>query len=216
MSGGDRGSTTTTQDPWWAQQAPLRRGFQAAGEFLDRPREYFPESTVIPFSPETTAAMGAQSNRAMQGNPLLGQAQGYTSDVMGGKYLDPQNNPFLAGVSDAVTSQVRPGVDSMFAGSGRAGSPAHAEALGRGVSRGMAPYLFNEYGRERGMQESAASRAPGLAREDYFDIGRLANVGAKREGKAQEELQDSMSRWQFAQNEPGNRLSNYMNLIRGG
>ena len=215
-SGGGTTQATQNTEPWGAQQPYLKTGFQQAQKnVLNRPLDYFPESTVVPFAPETEAALGAQGNRAMQGSSLLGQAQGYTGDVMGGQYLDPSSNPFLAGVSDAVTSQVRPGVDSMFAGSGRAGSPAHAEALGRGVSRGMAPYLFNEYGRERGMQEAAAGRAPSLAREDYFDIGQLANVGATREGKAQEQLQDSVSRWNFAQSEPTNRLAQYSNLIGG-
>ena len=217
MSGDGRGSTTTTQDPWSAQQQPLRTGFaEAEANVLNRPTEFFPGSTVVPFAPETTAAMGAQSNRALQGNPLLGQAQGYTSDVLGGQYLDPSTNPFMSNVLDSTISGVRQNVDSGFAAGGRFGSPAHAGTFGKEMGRAMSPYLFGEYGRERGIQESAAGRAPGLAREDYSDIGQLANVGAKREGKAQEELQDVMARWQFAQNEPGARISNYMNLIRGG
>ena len=213
--GGGTQTTQTSTAPWEAQQPSLKMGFQGAQELLGTPREFFPGSTVVPFAPESTAAMGAQATRAMQGSPLLGQAQGYTSDVLGGQYLDPAGNPFLAGVSDSVLSAIRPGVDSMFAGGGRAGSPAHAEALGRGVSRGMAPYLFGEYGRERGAMEGAAARAPGLAQEDYGDISKLAQVGAMREGKAGEELQDMLSRWDFAQNEPTNRLATFSNLVSG-
>ncbi len=215
---GGGGTTTTTQEsaPWPEQQPFLKTGFQEAeANVLNRPLSYFPESTVVPFAPETEAAMGAQANRAFQGSPLLGGAQNYTGDVLSGQYLSPESNPFLANISDSVMSAIRPGVDSMFAGGGRAGSPSHAEALGRGVSRGMAPYLFGEYGRERGAMENAANRAPGLAREDFFDIGKLADVGGMREGKAQEGLQDMISRFNFGQAEPTNRLAQYMNLIQG-
>lgn len=214
------GGTTTTQSdsaPWAAQQPYLTTGFNAAQTgVLDRPLDYFPESTVIPFAPETSAALGAQANRAFQGSPLLGGAQDYTSDVLSGQYLDPASNPFLAGVSDAVLSQVQPQVASTFARAGRTGgSPLAAEALGRGVSRGMAPYLFGEYGRERGIQENAAARAPSLAREDYFDIGQLAQVGAAREGKAGESLAEQIARFNFGQSEPTNRIAQFMGLIQG-
>ena len=90
-----------------------------------------------------------------------------------------------------------------------------AEALGRGVSRGMAPYLFGEYGRERGIQETAAARAPGLAREDYYDIGQLGQVGAAREAKAEEGLAEQIARFNFGQQEPTNRVAQFTNLIQG-
>lgn len=215
-SGGGTTQSTSTSAPWDAQQPYLETGFQQAqSDVLNRPLEYFPESTVVPFAPETTAALGAQTNRAMQGSPLLGQAQGYTSDVMGGNYLDPMNNPYFSDTMDSIMSSVRPGIDSQFAGAGRQGSGLHAESLGTGLARGAAPYLSNLYQQERGYQENAANRAPGLAREDYFDIGQLANVGAQREAKAQEGMQDSVSRWNFGQSEPTNRLAQYMNLIQG-
>ena len=354
MDGG--GSTTTsTSEPWEAQKGFLERGFdEALGNVLERPLSYFPDSTVVPFSPETTMAMGAQETRALQGSPLLGGAQDYTGDVLGGGYLSsnipgsageqaqqtigggylspnipgsagqqaqqtigggnlspyipgsageqtqgtvegeylspsipglagsytqdvlggqftsPETNPFFANIGDSVLSLVQPQVASSFASAGRTGgSPAANEALGRGVSRGMAPFLFDEYGRERNIQEQAAGRsydqyagervlqenaagraydrfgqergfqegatdrafdryagergfmqdaanlAPELAREDYFDIAQLANVGAMREGKAGEQLSDQMARWNFGQNEPANRIGQFMSLVQG-
>ena len=215
-SGGGQTSTSTTE-PWPAQQESLKRGFlEAEQNVLDRPLDYFPESTVIPFAPETTAALGATTTRALRGSPLLGGAQEYTGDVLAGRYADPRNNPYLAGVSDAVLSEVIPAVSSTFGRAGRTGgSPLELEAVGRGVSRGMAPTLAREYGRERGAMEAAAGRAPGLAREDYTDIGQLARVGAVREGKAGEGLSDQLARWNFAQSEPTNRIAQFMSLVQG-
>ncbi len=215
-SGGGGTTSSTSNEPWAGAQPSLRTGYQALEQnVLNRPTEFFPGSTVVPFAPETEAAMGAQANRAFQGSPLLGGAQDYTSDVMGGQYLSPESNPFFAGTMDSIISAIRPGVDSMFAGGGRAGSPAHAEALGRGVSRGAMPYLSNLYTQERGFQEGAANRAPGLAREDYYDIDRLGGVGAAREGQAGEQLADSMARWGFAQEEPGRRAQSYVSGLSG-
>jgi len=215
--GGTTTTSSTNNDPWTGQQGALTTSFQRAeSDVLDRPLEYFGDSTVVPFSPETEVALGAQTGRALQGSPLLDQAQGYTGDVLSGQFLSPDSNPFLAGVSDAVLSQVQPQVASQFGRAGRTGgSPLQAEALGRGVSRGMAPYLFQEYGRERGIQESAATRAIPLAQEDYFDISKLGEVGEAREGKAEETLSDAIARFNFGQEEPTNRVAQFSNLIRG-
>lgn len=214
---GEQTSTSTqSNEPWAGAQPSLRTGYRAAEQnILNRPTEFFPGSTVVPFAPETTAALGATTNRALQGSPLLGQAQGYTGDVLGGQYLDPASNPFFQGTMDSIVSAIRPGVDSMFAGGGRAGSPLHAEALGRGVSRGAMPYLSNLYQQERGIMEGAAGRAPGLAREDYYDIDRLRGVGGIRQAQAGENLADSMARWGFAQEEPGRRAQAYISAISG-
>ena len=216
MSGGG-GSPETNNEPWSSQKPYLEQGFRGAErDVKNRLLEYFPGSTVIPFSPETEMALGATANRALSGSPLLGAAQDYTGDVLSGEYLDPETNPFFEGMMDSVVSAVRPGIDSRFAMAGRSGtSPLAAEALGRGVSRGAMPWLASEYGRERGIMEGAAARAPGLAREDYYDIDRLGQVGGVREGQAGRELQDVMNRYNFAQGEPTNRLAQYMGLIQG-
>ena len=215
--GGSTQTSQTTTEPWPVQQGYLKTGFaEAEQNVLGRPLEYFPESTVIPFAPESTAALGATTSRAIQGSPLLGGAQEYTGDVLSGKYIDPRSNPFLAGVSDAVMSEVLPAVSGTFGRAGRTGgSPLQMEAVGRGVSRGISPYLFGEYGRERGAMEAAAGRAPGLAREDYFDIDRLRGVGAVREAKAGEGLADQLARWNFAESEPTNRIAQFMSLVQG-
>lgn len=215
--GGSSQEQTTVSEPWEEQKPYLITGFEGAeADVLNRPLEYFPGSTVTPFSQETQTGLDAQTGRARHGSPLLAGAQDYTGDVLGGQFTDPATNPFLSNVQDMVMSQVQPDVDARFAASGRTGmSPRAQEALGRGVSRGMAPHLFGAYQQERGFQEAAADRAPGLAREDYYDIDRLMQSGAQREGKSEEELADQIARHNFEQSEPTNRLAQYMNLIQG-
>ncbi len=196
--GGGGGTSTTTSEPWEEQKPYLETGFQQAGEnVLNRQLSYFPGSTVVPFAPETTAALGAQTNRAIQGSPVLGAAQDYTQQLL----TDPGSSPIF----DAIMSSVKPQVDSTFSRAGRTGgSPLAMEALSRGVSRGMAPVM-----------ESAAGRAPGLAAADYADIDRLKAVGTRREGQAGARLDESIGRFNFAQSEPTNRIAQYMGLVQG-
>lgn len=213
---GDSGKqeTSTQSEPWWGVSDHLQRAYgRAQRDILNRPREFFPGQTYVDYSPETQQALALQTERA-GGNPLLGQAQDYTAATLSGDYLN--QNPYLEGLSESVLSSVAPQVYSQFGGaSGRFGSPAMAEALGRGVSRGMAPFLFQEYGAERGRQQQAAQMAPGLAREDYYDIGQLGQVGSMRENLERQALQDEINRFNFYQQEPTQRIQDYMGILQG-
>jgi hypothetical protein len=57
--------------------------------------------------------------------------------------------------------------------------------------------------------------APQLANQDYFDIAKLAEVGAAREGTEQQRIDDARARYEFAQDEPYQRLQRYASLIQG-
>lgn len=204
-------SNDVDTDPWSGVQPYLTRLFREGQEnVLDRPLEFFPGSTAVPFSPETEFSLGAQTGRSVFGNPLNPAAQQQVGNTIAGDYFG-QGAGFDA-AKDAVTSSVMPAVDSQFGRGGRFGGPLQAEALGRGVSRGLAPYLDAE--RNRMMEASAM--APDLAREDYFDIGQLGQVGAQREDLYGRTLQDQVDRWNFGQQEPFNRISNFSSLIQPG
>ena len=200
--------TSQANAPWGPIQEPLLRGVQQAeSQVLNQPLEFFPGDTFTPFSPETALSLAAATGRAFQGNPLNQSAQQQTMDTLEGGYLG--QGPGWDRITDAVTSSVLPGVDSQFGVSGRFGSPLHAEAVARGTSRGLAPFLDAERNRMMG----ASALAPQLAREDYYDIDRLGGVGMRQEDLYSRALQDQIARWDFAQNEPYSRISRYMNLI---
>lgn len=234
-SGSAGTQTTTTQtkaDPWTEQQPFLKTGFQQAEtNVLNKPRQFFPGSTVVPFSPETETSLQATTNRALQGNPLLPAAQQGVMDTLGGGYLN-QGNPAFAGMAERAIAPlrseyqnvIRPGIDSGFAAAGRGGSNmARAFTQGRGEDAYMravgdvgASLAFPTYEAERGRMAQAQQAAPGLAQADYADIGQLAGVGAQRQGMNQAQLQDLINRFNFSQFEPSQRLGEYMGLIGGG
>lgn len=208
--GSSGGTQNTVAQPWKGQEPYLTKGFEQAEEnVLNRPLSYFPGSTTVPFAPETEMALGAQANRALQGNPLNFAAQGQLQDTLSGQYFT--DSPGFQNTVSAAMDAIRPGIDSSFAGAGRYGSGLHAQQLGKGFAQGLAPL----YESERGRQMQAAGMAPGLANQDYQDIGMLGAVGQARESQAGKQLQESINRFNHQQNEPTNRLAQYMGMIQG-
>ena len=90
-------TTTQIQEPWEQQKPFLEKGFaRAEADVFNRPLEFFPSSTVTPYSPETEFALGAQTSRAMQGSPLIRGAQNEIGRLLSGSYLPGmpvQQNP---------------------------------------------------------------------------------------------------------------------------
>ena len=218
--GGSRQSAPSTQvsnnAPWSAQQPYLTRGFdEALTQYEDTSKpSFFPDQTYANFDPATQQALGQQEQRALQGNPLTGQAQQQASATLSGDYLNA-GNPYQDQLNQRIMGDVRQGVDSSFAGAGRYGSGLHAEALSRGMGDALAPVMYQNYQNERGMQQNAMQTAPSLAQQDYFDIGQLANVGAAREGQAQRGITENMQRYDFEQNRDRMKLADFMGLIQG-
>lgn len=205
------GSTKQTVDnrPWETQRHYLSRGFRGAeAGIFDRPLQFYPGSTVAPFSRASRKGLNATMGRAMMGNPLNPMSQQQAMSTMAGDYM---TGPGMDRLQDYVVSGVKPQIESQFATSGRSGSALANEALGRGVSRGMSPFLDAE--RNRMMQ--ATSMAPGLANQDYYDINQLLGAGGMYDDKYQQRLDENVRRWDFAQNEPYTRMQRYMQLIGG-
>lgn len=217
--GGSSGSQTTTStqksEPWGPQQPYLKEGLGLAQSRYNMPGpQYYPNSTVVPFSPQTEYALQAGEQRALQGSPLNFGAQNLAMNTMGGAYL--QGNPNFDRVAQSVGNQVRNQVDSAYAGAGRGPSAGYAESLGRGISDAISPYAFGNYEAERGRQMDTMRMAPQMAMGDYADIGMLGQIGAQREGQAQRVLGDDMARFNYGQMLPDAMLDDYIRRVQGG
>lgn len=230
-SGGGGGTQTTVQqaDPWSGAQPTIKAGLQALGgtdpmatarqafpqALAGTPRTFFPGQTVAPFAPETEQALGYQAElaRSMPGAWQAGANQ--QLGTIGGEYLPgmPQSNPYAQAVSDAVASEVLPAVQSRFVAGNRSGSPGMAEAMARGMTRGLAPYQFGQYQQERQMQEAATRGLPQYLQAGFIPSQALAEVGGARENLAQSLINEEVQRHQFAQTEPWERA---MALINAG
>jgi len=222
---------TQSNDPWSEQIPYLKTGFaRAQSDVLDKPIQYYPSSTIVPFSPTTEQGLGLTEARALAGSPVMQGAQTNIADTLSGKYLG-EENPYLQSAIDAASrgitrnyqKSVLPGISSFASGRGRYGSgmqksayddsqAALASQLGD-VASGMS---YANLAQERQNQLAAAQMAPGLAQADYSDIQALLDVGTAREKKAGAELQEDISRYYQEQTAPQDALAQYLSMVAGG
>ena len=98
FGGGSQPSTiqtqTTSSEPWADQQPHLKNIFSGAETaFNSDAPQYFPDSTVVDFSPQTQGALQGVEARAVAGSPLQQQAMQQAQNTVQGDYLN--SNPFL-------------------------------------------------------------------------------------------------------------------------
>lgn len=233
MGKGQNNKQTQTQkaEPWAPIRPMLMQGF---GDLQNRYQQgapgFFPGQTVANRSPFSMQALTNMANRATQGNPLMGQAGGELSKILGGGYLNPNNNPGFQGalsaairpVTDAFRDNVMPGIDSSFSAAGRYGSGLQNEAyrdastdMARSVGDISSNMAMQNYGNERGNMMTGLGMAPGFAQNDYRDISMLGLAGQGMEGYDQREIDAERERYDFNANKDMNWLSNYIGMLGG-
>lgn len=233
MSGSKQTGTSTTiqsSDPWSGQSPYLEKGFKRAeSDILEKPAQYYPNSTVVGFSGQTSDALQMAEDRARGGSALQTGAKNVIQDTLEGKYMGA--NPYLDQAIDTATrpmvenfnTSVMPAVQSGFSGKGRYGSGMQAfqqreaaKDVNRQIGDVAGSMAYQNYG--RGMQDmmNAAQLAPTLAQTDYDDISKLQQIGGIRESQAGAELQDDINRFNFGQQAPKDALKEYMSLVAGG
>ena len=163
--------TVVNNEPWEEQRPFLTRGFETAGGLLDRPVEFFPNSTVVPFNPATQEALGGMAARARAGSPVLQAGQQAIGGAAGGQFLG--TGPGMAGFSQfgagstvpqtelarTATGQFR-GASPSAAGYGQfaAGTTTPQTQMGRTASGdflGANPFLQNIIDRTTGQAGAA-------------------------------------------------------------
>ena len=199
-------------------------------------REFFPGSTVVPFAPETQAAMDLQKGLGFTQtgqSPLLdiasGAMGGFASGVMPTAYsqLTPQAD-FLSGVRQSIGQDVMGDIATRFGSMGRTGtSPGATAAATRAFTDAYAPFALSQAEAERraeqtsienqiGRQLTAAQGLAGLQSDidtrRSSGIDRIFDVGARQEDLAARNLQEQIDRFQFAQTNPFDRLSAFSQL----
>jgi hypothetical protein len=208
-SGSDTQETTQTTAPW----GPQAQRWQTALKDLDKLYSQgalrinpYPGQTVAPTSPETAQAWTGIADRATAGSPLNAMSGDYLKRVLDPNYL-MSDSPGLQSVLDRSANDV----NARFAQAGMAFGGNHAGELGS--SQGQLRY--QDFARKAQEQQAASQFAPQLAREDYFDLGQLQQVGSQREGAMQDQINADINRYNAVQNAPINELALYQQLIGG-
>lgn len=216
---------------------------QARSLFLGgRGPQLFPGQMYVQPSAQTEAALTQMEQLAGLSQPYFMQAQeGLTQGMRGlqetatGGFL--QGSPYRDQLIEAATrpitqqftEQVMPGIQSTFSQAGRLGSGAQAavtgratEAFGRAVGDVTSQIAAQDYARERAFQEqaqrdviNAAGQFGGVFSSFLAPAQTLAQVGAQREAIAGQPLQESIRRFEYAQQLPYQQLGGYLSSIYG-
>ena len=205
--------STSTSSPWSEQVPYLKEVMKGAQDlYKNNNPTYFPNSTVAGFSPQQEQAFGMAANRAVNGNANMNAASQYNKDVLAGNY---SGDPYQSQVFQNMQSQIMPAVNSQFSNAGRYGSDAHAGTMTRALTESFAPYATQMYQQGLDRMGQAANMAPTFAQNDYTDIAALADVGQQRQSLAQAELGDAKARFDFNQDQPYQKLNQYLQTIGG-
>ena len=219
--GSQESKTTTSIDP--AIKPYVTYGLEEAKRLYETGSpQFFPGQTYVSPSEQTQQALQMAQERAMAGSPLTGAAQAETLATIQGRGV----NPFLAGALEQTNrlagedylrnmQKLQSGASSM----GRYGSGAQNQLTGqaqdvyaRALTEQGGQLAYNSAEAERARQMAAVGAAPQMAQADYADIQRLLSVGGAREAQSAAQLQDAMNRFNFQQNLPQAKLSQYANL----
>ena len=193
--GSTRTITSSTAAPAYAQPF-LEYGLSEAQRLYESPTpQYYPESTVVGFSPETQMALGGMRQQAVSGSPFIPATQQVVMQNLMG------TNPLQSAAFRPVVEQIQ----SDAARAGRYGSGYQQAA----VAQALAPYAYQA-------QQAAIQQAPAARQFGFADYGTLGEIGAVREAQAGAELAADIERFQFEQARPSAKLADYMAMIQGG
>jgi hypothetical protein len=189
--------------------------------------QYYGGQTYVSPSQQTQTGLQALEQRASQGNPLTGAAQGQLQNTIQGGYL--QGNPFFQGAFNPAAQAAESKFKSTLGDIGSAASKAGRYGSGamstmqQGASGQFAKTLadtagtlaYQNYSDERARQQAATMAAPAMAQSDYADIQNMLKAGQMREGYTGAQQQADINKFNFLQNQPQVNLQNFLGGVYG-
>ena len=221
--GGQQQSTTTTSiDP--SIQPYVTYALKEGQDLYESGTPtFFPGQTYVSPSQATQSALQMAQERAMAGSPLVRSAQAEQLATIQGRGVNPFLEGALAGVNRQAREQFTEGVQglqSKASSMGRYGSAALGEqearaqdVFARALAEQGGQLAYGSAEAERARQMQAAQMAPQMAATDYADIQKLLTTGQAQEQYSSAELQDAINRFNFEQNLPQMKLSQFANLF---
>lgn len=195
MPGGGGGNQVTKTEPAAYQLPHLQYGVGQARQLYDRGHQ------VIPYAPQTEAAIAGTTQRALQGSPVTQAAQNYATNTLSGGFLG--SNPWLDQTFNRAALQTQNQLASQFGSAGR--GAADSMGLRSQQLNDLATSIYGgDYEQERNRMQGLVGQAGALANQDYIDLAQLGGAGAQVEGLARE----------YA-DAPGTNLDQYLGRVSG-
>lgn len=232
-SGGSKQvQTLEKSDPWAGQQPYLLDLFARAQQQSEQPAQYFPQSTVAPQSQATLQGQQEALHTAQGALGTLGLAGTKNALFNLGPAMDVSTNPYL---QSAIAAAQRPVIQqftdpggplsqarTQFVDTGGYGGSRHAlteSVLGGRLSQtlGDISSTLASRGYETGLDAAIRQQAllPQTQAAALAPATTMSQVGAQQDAYQQQLLSDMVSRWNFEQGEPWQRLGQYGGLIQG-
>lgn len=193
--GGSSGGGVTKIEPPDYQLPYLQSGLLQAQGAYDQGK------SVVPFSPQSEAAISGITNRAVNGSPVTGAAGDYVTKSLQGGFMG--QNPYLDSTFNRAALSTQGQLASEFGRAGRnlqASEPMRAQQL-NDLATGIYGGAYNA---DRSLQQGALAYATPLANQDYVDLQALGSAGGQIEGLAQKYV-----------DAPGANLDQYLARVRG-
>lgn len=244
MAGGSKQTTTQSSAPWSGAQPALTQAVGGAQNLYNAGvgSQVYTGSTVVPWSSQTTQAMGNIHNNVnanIDGRGLNGQYQGiinnggFNASQQGA--LDNTRNlansqfsvtPELQKVLDAQASKVGDAVNLNASAAGRYGSGANQSLLAKNVGDLANQTIYNDYTNWQGRRDAANSNLFNMGQQGFSNLGAaytglnapnqdLMNIGAMNEDLATRYKNDELRVFNEAQNKPWEQLGR-LNAIATG
>lgn len=192
------------------------------------PMEMFPEQMYADMTPEQTQALDMRRQFAGGMGQMTDPAMAAWQQSLSAP--DVANNPYVQGMMDQnATSlnrnfqEMMPGIDAAMLGvNERLGGSGQGVAQGitaRGTQEALANanagMMMDAYGQGLDQQKFAMGAAPGMAQFGMMPADIMMGVGDVERAEAQKGITEDISRFNFAQQEPINRLQNEMSMSQG-
>ena len=119
-----------------------------------------------------------------QNQTMLDSAIKQNTDVLDGKYLTPDTNPYLADIAKRVSGMAGAGVQSQFGSKGRTGSGLAGYYGGKAIGDSLTDMYGSVYESERGRQEGAKGYVPALSGANTQNSSIVYGLGQDVNNKA--------------------------------
>lgn len=210
-------ASSSVSGPWGPASGPLAGAIPdiEANYNARKGQQFFPGQTYADFDPSQSQALHNIEDIASRGDSANEEALTFAKDTLGGKYLDA-GNPHFGLMAARVRDEVLPSITAQWAKSGRGtGNLDVVDAASTGVGDSIGALAYQNYNDRMHDMISMAGMAPGLDAARYADADRLFSAGATRQGQAQRGIDESMARFDFANNRDAMALDEKLARLSG-
>jgi hypothetical protein len=189
----------------------------------DRPFQAYTGQGVADLNGMQTGAMNMIQNRAMNGSPVMDQAnQTLTGFMQGGQtnpYLDQMVNKAQQSVAQNFNTMTKPALETAGVNSGSFGNSGIQERMGlqqKAAAQQMGDIATSMYGNAYNTDQSnkmqALGMAPTFGNQAYTDATQLMNAGNTAQQNDQSKADFGYQQYQNQQNYPLQQI----NAVGGG